>query len=79
MSQEIKDRLEYLREQIENECISYGEIVELQSLAEYIDEDDVVLAEWAGISEDDWQNPKHCDQHTHFNFTCLKCDDANAK
>lgn len=46
-----KLRLEYLREQIEKECISYGEIAELQGLAEYIDDGDVVLLEWAGVEE----------------------------
>jgi hypothetical protein len=46
-----KPRLEYLREQIEKECISYGEIAELKSLAEYIEAGDVVLLEWAGIIE----------------------------
>lgn len=40
-----------LREQINGECISYGEIVELQSLAQYIEADDVVLLEWAGVPE----------------------------
>ena len=44
-------RLEYLREQIEKECISYGEIAELKSLAEYIEAGDVVLLEWAGVEE----------------------------
>lgn len=47
----IKDRLEYLRGEIEAERISYGEIAELQSLAQYIPDDDVVLKEWAGIPE----------------------------
>lgn len=47
----IKRRLQYLREQIEQECISYGEIAELQSLAQYIEADDVVLLEWAGVPE----------------------------
>ena len=46
-----KPRLEYLREQIEKECISYGEIEELKSLAEYIEAGDVVLLEWAGVEE----------------------------
>ena len=32
-----KQRVEYLREQIENENISYGEILELQSLRKYIE------------------------------------------
>lgn len=44
-----KTRLEYLRTQIEAECISYGEIAELQSLVEYIEPGDVVLLEWAGV------------------------------
>ena len=46
-----KPRLEYLREQIEKECISYGEIAELKSLAGHIDSGDVVLLEWAGVPE----------------------------
>jgi len=48
---DIKERLEYLRKQIENENISYGEIAELQGLKEYIDKDDVLLLEWAGVCE----------------------------
>lgn len=38
----IKRRLQYLREQIEQECISYGEIAELQSLSKYIEAGDGV-------------------------------------
>ena len=41
-----KQRLEYLREQIENENISYDEILELQSLRKYIEDDDVQLLQW---------------------------------
>ena len=48
---EIMARLEYLRGEIEAERISYGEIAELQSLAEYIEPGDVVLLEWAGVPE----------------------------
>jgi len=48
MTKEINQRLAYLREQIEAEKISYSEIAELQSLAEYIDKGDVLLLEWAG-------------------------------
>jgi len=44
-------RLEYLRGEIIAERISYGEIVELQSLAEHIDPSDVLLLEWAGVPE----------------------------
>lgn len=48
---EIKKKLEELRQEIRNESISIGEIIELQSLSEYIDEGDVELLEWAGIKE----------------------------
>lgn len=47
----IKQRLEYLRQQIEGERISYGEIAELQSLADHIEPGDVQLLEWAGVPE----------------------------
>ena len=46
-----KERLEYLRGEIRAERISYGEIAELQSLAEHIDPGDVELLEWAGVPE----------------------------
>ena len=39
----IAERLEYLREQLRNESISYGELAELESLAAYIDPDDTEL------------------------------------
>lgn len=47
----IKTRLKYLRKQIENENISYQEIAELESLKEYIDNNDVLLLQWAGVKE----------------------------
>lgn len=47
----IKRRLDYLRKEIEAERISYGEIAELQSLAKYIDPDDDLLLQWAGVEE----------------------------
>lgn len=46
-SRRIKARLEYLRGEIEAERISYGELAELQSLAECIEPGDALL-EWAG-------------------------------
>ena len=49
---EIKKRLAYLKKQIENENISWGEIAELQDLAEYIDKGDIELLEWAGVKEE---------------------------
>ena len=50
-TQAIKQRLEYLRAEIDTERISYEEIAELQSLKSHIDHGDVVLLEWAGIPE----------------------------
>ena len=47
-----KARLEYLRAEIDAERISYGEILELQSLANYIEPGDMLLREWAGLPED---------------------------
>ena len=46
-----KDRLEYLRGEIENERISYGEIAELQGLVDHIDPSDTLLLQWAGVPE----------------------------
>lgn len=47
----IKRRLEYLRQEIEAERISYEELAELQSLAPYIEAGDMLLLEWAGVPE----------------------------
>jgi hypothetical protein len=47
----IGARLEYLRSQLEAECISYGELAELQGLAEHIEDGDVQLLEAAGVPE----------------------------
>jgi len=47
----MRQRLEYLRGELRAECISYDEIVELQSLAAHIDADDVELLEAAGVPE----------------------------
>lgn len=46
-----KERLEEIREELDNESISYGELVELQELTEFIDENDVQLLEAAGVPE----------------------------
>lgn len=53
---DIQQRLEYLRGKIHAERISYGELAELQSLAEHIADGDVELLEWAGVSEKDARN-----------------------
>ena len=51
MPETIEARLEYLRQEIRAERVSYGELSELQSLAEHIDSGDVELLEWAGVPE----------------------------
>lgn len=48
---EIRDRLEYLRGELRAERISYDELHELQSLAEYIEDGDTELLEAAGVPE----------------------------
>jgi hypothetical protein len=50
-TKKIKKRLEELREELRLERISYGELIELQSLAEHIDSNDVELLEAAGVPE----------------------------
>lgn len=47
----IKERLEYLRDQLQAENLSYGELLELQSLAQHIEPGDVELLEAAGVPE----------------------------
>ena len=47
----IKKRLKEIRNEIQNERISYGEIQYLQNLVHYIDKDDVELLQWAGVEE----------------------------
>ena len=51
MTESTHDRLEYLRGEIRAERISYGELAELQGLADQIDPGDVELLEWAGVPE----------------------------
>jgi hypothetical protein len=57
----VKRRLEELREELRAERISYGELLELQSLADYIEPGDVELLEWAGVPEYDEDEKE--DQH----------------
>lgn len=51
MKDAIAQRLEELRTEIREERISYGELAELQDLAEHIEPGDVELLEWAGVPE----------------------------
>lgn len=50
-TKKIKKRLEFLRQELRLESISQGELLELQSLAKYINPDDVELLEAAGVPE----------------------------
>lgn len=50
-TKQIQERLDYLRQEILAERISYGEIAELQSLADYIPDNDTLLLEWACVPE----------------------------
>lgn len=53
MTKTIKKRLEYIRKQIIKENISYWETVELQGLKNYIDKNDNLLLERAGVEENE--------------------------
>jgi hypothetical protein len=68
-AQTTQERLEELRAAIQAERISYGEIAELQSLAEHIDPSDVELLEWAGVDEFD---------HAAITDGAVEWDDARA-
>lgn len=71
----IKKRLEYLRQEIKAERISYGEIAELQSLVAYIDPNDVELLQWA-VDEEKDELEKELDEEE-LNKTMDKCRNEN--
>lgn len=50
---EARMRLQEIRQSINSESISYGELTELAGLAKqgYVDKDDAQLLEWAGVPE----------------------------
>ncbi len=48
---DTRERLEYLRGELRAERMSYGELIELVGLAEYIEPGDVELLEAAGVPE----------------------------
>ena len=52
LEKQAEDRLESIRKSIEAENVSYGELVELQSLKDYIKPDDILLLQWAGAEEE---------------------------
>lgn len=47
----MRERLEYLRQELRAERISLDELIELQSLVTYIESDDVELLEASGVEE----------------------------
>jgi len=56
----IQSTLNSIRQSIEEESVSYGEISQLESIAEshpHLFANDPRLAEWAGIPEEKWRNP----------------------
>lgn len=48
---EVTARLEDIRAEIVAERVSMGELLELQTLARFIGDDDILLREWAGVPE----------------------------
>lgn len=55
MKNEIRKELKRLRGEVEEENINWGGIVYLQEHQEEIKElGDIVLAQWAGIPEEEW-------------------------
>lgn len=45
------DTIKEIKKSIVTESVSYLEIATLQSLSDYIDQNDVLLLQWAGIPE----------------------------
>ena len=55
--EEIIATLDSIKESIENECISYGEIHYLQAhQQDVLEYGDINTAQWADISEEEWNN-----------------------
>jgi len=55
----IQSTLNSIRQSIEEESVSYGELSQLESIAEshpHLFAGDPRLAEWAGIPEEKWRN-----------------------
>lgn len=53
----VREIIEGIRDDIENECVSYGGIIYLQAHQdEVLEMGDPVLAEWAGIPEEKFNN-----------------------
>ena len=60
MKTTIENQLAAIRESIDSETVSLGEIAELQDIAQdhpTMFAGDPILAQWAGISEQKWNQP----------------------
>ena len=66
MNKEVLEQLNSIREEIEKEQVSYGEIAYLQDhKQEVLETGDVLLCQWAGISEDEYNNGELFDDKYH--------------
>ena len=63
-----KERLEEIRTELDNESISYGELVELEELVEYIEEGDIQLLQAAGVPEFHEEETIFADERTEETF-----------
>lgn len=70
----IAKRLEYLRGEIRQERISYGELAELQSLRAHIPATDTELLEAAGVPEDFTQGREGAKAH---GKACIHCGEIH--
>lgn len=53
----IKQELRRIKKEIEKEQVNYSELFFLEShKAEIMEMDDILLAQWAGITEEEWNN-----------------------
>ena len=53
-NKEIHNRLEQIRQSILAESVSTSELVELEYWKDFIKPDDTLLAQWAGIPEEEF-------------------------
>lgn len=71
------ERLASIRQSIEDESVSYGEIAELQSLVEHIDPGDILLLQWAGVPEFEEEHEGFDPSHGKDCEECLRIAEAN--
>ena len=65
---DVSERLEYLRGEIRAERISWGELAELQDLAEHVAPGDMELLEWAGVPEGEPGSPDNDEPDERHNY-----------